>query len=70
MHLEFSSCLKGSFTPSDSVTVTVAFDGQNGSVTRTAHQCSSKIKGAACQFCQFYGDGEGVARCEQTFKAS
>ena len=55
----------GSFTPSDSVTFTItkySVDWQNGCVVTVPVK---EIKGAAAQS---YGDGDGVVRCEQTFK--
>ena len=55
----------GSFTTSDSVTVTVtkgSVDRQNGGPVTVPVR---KIKGAAAQC---YGDGDGLVRCEETFK--
>ena len=52
------------FTPNDSVTVTVTFnghcDGQNGLHTHFAYQCN------VCNVC--YSDSDEVAWCEQAFR--
>ena len=57
---------KGPFTPSDSVTVTVTFDGPNWYATHSAHNSvRQKMKDVSRQR---YGGGDGVAWCERPFK--
>ena len=65
----FNELGKGSFTQSDSVTVTnVTLTGKMGMKPILLIALSiQKIKGAALQC---YGDCDGVVWCEQTFTAS